>query len=297
MSSCDILVLGGDGMAGAAIAAAAERQGLTVARASRRGQHPVDVRDEVGLRALLETLDAPLIVNTVAIVSVPACEADPGEAWRVNARPAAILAAHARRSGARLVHVSTDHFYSGDGRALHDEQAPVTLLNEYARGKYAGEALALTDPGALVLRTNILGLRSAGGASFCEWALGVMTHDTPATLFDDQFISAIDVWRFAEATLELARSPARGVLNLAADAVYSKAELFFALAEALDLTTTQARRGGVGAQGVPRPDSLGLDVSRAQGMLTRPLPKFPEVVDALRTRILDERRHGHALEQ
>ena len=78
MSACDILVLGGDGMAGAAIAAAAERQGLAVARASRRGQHPVDVRDEAGLLALLETLDAPLIVNTVAIVSVPACEADPG---------------------------------------------------------------------------------------------------------------------------------------------------------------------------------------------------------------------------
>ncbi len=55
--------------------------------------------------------------------------------------------------------ISTDHYFCGQGDLKHDESAPVTLLNEYARTKYAGEAFALTNPEACVIRTNVVGFR------------------------------------------------------------------------------------------------------------------------------------------
>ena len=295
-SDCDLLVLGDTGMAGAALVEAGRSRGLRARGASRRGEEPVDVADENALRALLERLQPRTVVNTVAIVSIPACERDPGLAWRVNARPAALIADWARSAGARVLHVSTDHFFSGDGRALHDEGAPVVLLNDYARTKYAAEGLALTHDNTLVLRTNILGLKSAGGGSLIEWALGAIERDEAITLFDDQFVSSIDVWALAEAMLDLAEAPASGLLNIASREVFSKADLIGGLAQALGRPLTRARIGSVAEQGVRRADSLGLDVSRAEALLGRPLPTLARVIDTLAARISNSEVPVHALE-
>ena len=279
--ACDVLVLGGAGLAGRAVVAEARRRGLETLAASRGAEVAVDVRDAAALLETLRRLRPGLIVNAAAIVSVPACEADPAAAWMVNTRPAALLADHAHESGARLVHISTDHFYAGDGARPHREDEPVTLMNEYALSKSAAETLALTAPTALVLRTNILGLRSATGTSLGEWALDVIAHDRPATLFTDQYVSTLDVWSFAEGLMDLAASGATGLLNLASREVFSKAALVQAMAAALGRTLTRAQPGTVTAQAVARPDSLGLDVARAETILGRRLPSLGEVAARL----------------
>jgi len=285
----DLLVVGGTGLAGRAIVAEARKHGLTVATLARAGDFAVDVRDEVALRLALSDAGANTVVNCAAIVSAPACEAEPGEAWRVNARPAAIIARHCRDAGARFVQVSTDHFWTGEGRRAHGEDAPVTLINEYARTKYAAEGLALSDPGALVVRTNIVGWPSPNGGSFAEWALEVIQADREADLYEDQFVSSLDIWAFAEGLLDLAASPAIGIVNLAASEVFSKAELVEGLAQALDRPLTKARRASVKDQSTPRADSVGLDVARATAILGRPLPGLDQVIAALAARLEDAR--------
>jgi dTDP-4-dehydrorhamnose reductase len=277
MTAARLLVLGDTGLAGAALVSAARARGLEVTGASRRGEHRLDLRDAAAVADLLRALRPTLVVNAAALVSVADCERDPAQAWLVNARPAALLADYARTAQIRFVQVSTDHFYGGDGRRAHREDEPVVLLNEYARAKYAAEAFALTAPDALVLRTNIIGLRSATGGSFGEWALGVIEADQEATLFEDQFVSILDVWSFAEGVLDLAASGAAGVVNLASREVFSKAELVEAAAAALGRELTRARRGSVGTLDVRRPDSLGLDVARAEAILRRRLPDLRAV--------------------
>ena len=261
---------------------AAARQGAALA---------VDVGDVTALRALLEAQRPDWILNAAAQASVDACERDPAQAWRVNARPCAVLADYARGAGARLVHISTDHFFSGDGAARHGENAPVRLLNEYARAKYAGEALALTDPGALVVRTNMVGLASRQGTSFGEWAIGLIETDGEGVLFADQYVSLLDVWSLARALLDLAATPASGRLNVASCEVFSKADFVLALAQALGRRLTRARAGSPhAALDVARPDSLGLDAARAEVLLGRRLPNLKQIVRAVADRIQAEAR-------
>lgn len=279
MSGVRLLVLGDTGLAGTAILDAARARGLAATGASRRGERQVDLRDAAALRGLLDALAPTLVINAAAQVSVAECERDPAQAWLVNARPAALIADAARQAQIRFVQISTDHFYTGDGRRPHGEDEPVVLLNDYARTKYAAEAFALTAPDALVVRTNILGLKSATGGSFGEWALKLIEADGEATLFDDQFVSILDIWSFAEGLLDLAASDARGVVNLASCEVFSKAELVEALAAALGRTLTRARRGSVGTLEVRRPDSLGLDVTRAEAILGRRPPGLSAVAE------------------
>jgi dTDP-4-dehydrorhamnose reductase len=197
MSAVRLLVLGDTGLAGTAILEAARARGMAATGASRHGEHAVDLRDAAALRALLDRLSPTVVINAAAQVSVAECERDPAQAWLVNARPAALIADAARQAQIRFVQISTDHFYAGDGRRPHREDAPVVLLNDYARTKYAAEAFALTAPDALVVRTNILGLKSATGGSFGEWALRLIETDGEATLFEDQFVSILDIWSLA----------------------------------------------------------------------------------------------------
>ncbi len=132
------------------------------------------------VRQALDNACADLVVNAAAMTAIDECERDPGLAYAVNARAVAVMSAHCRSSGAAFVHVSTDHFFSGDRDRRHDEHAPVRLVNEYARTKFAGEAFARTYPDALVLRTNVTGLRDwMGRPTFAEWVFDALRRRAP----------------------------------------------------------------------------------------------------------------------
>lgn len=279
-----VTILGATGMLGRAMAAEGRRRRHSVIGIARSGADiNIDVGNADELDAALICTQPDIVINCAAMTGVDACENDPGRAYLVNARPASILAESAAKLGAYMIQISTDHFFSGDGAVLHGEAAPVTLLNEYARTKYAGEAFALTDPGALVVRTNVVGFRGqAGNPTFVEWVIHALRHRLPVTLFDDYFTSSIDVGQFSAALFDLLPARPSGVLNIGACRASSKKEFVEALAKGLDLPTEHCAAGSVRSlSGAPRAESLGLDVSRVEQLLGRALPDLRDVVDSL----------------
>jgi dTDP-4-dehydrorhamnose reductase len=237
----------------------------------------LDSTEREAVNRAMRDVAPQLVVNCAAMVSLDGCEADPGAAYAVNARSVSFLAEACRETGAKLVQISTDHYYTGDGSALHDEAAPVRLVNEYARTKFAGEAFALTAPGALVVRTNITGFRGHGGPTFAEWLISAMMNHEPMTLFTDFFTSTLDCDACAEAVLDLAAMNAEGVVNVAARAATNKRDFALALADELGITLDRAAEGSVSALGTARAESLGLDVSLAESLLGRSLPGLKQV--------------------
>lgn len=274
-----VLLLGSTGLLGQAIGEEIHRRGWVLRDAARSGATiKLDIADEDALQATLDAEKPDLVFNCAALVDVHKCEEDPDLAWQTNARPLAFLAGWAGRTGGRLVHVSTDHYWCEGGDRPHAEHDPVELVNEYARTKYAGEALALSAPGVLCLRTSIVGIRGWERPSFAEWAIQAVYEDAPATLFTDAYTSSIDVDSFAEAALDLAGKPIGGLLNLAAGEVYSKERFVREVARQLDRKLSRATTGSVRGMVPRRPGSLGLDVRRAEQELGRHLPRLEEVV-------------------
>ncbi|MGH7088111.1 MAG: sugar nucleotide-binding protein, partial [Stellaceae bacterium] len=155
-----ILVFGATGMVGQAVVREARCRGMRVEGAARAGaDHTVDLAEPDCVTALLERLRPNLVINAAAMSGIEGCERAPTLAARVNARAVAPMSRYCRAGSLPFVQVSTDHFYSGDGTRKHGEEEPVLLLNQYARTKYAAEIFACEAPGALVLRTNVTGLR------------------------------------------------------------------------------------------------------------------------------------------
>src|SRR3989338_815561 len=165
------LLLGSTGLLGPSVAREAYRRSHVLLDAARReASITLDIADNQALRSLLDEENPDLVINCAALVNVELCESDPTLAWHVNARPLAFLAEWSRTTGGRLLHVSTDHYFTEGGAAPHAETAPISLVNEYARTKFAAEAFALTAPNALVLRTSIVGIRGWENPTLAEWA-------------------------------------------------------------------------------------------------------------------------------
>ena len=124
----------------------------------------VDLANARQIVELFARLTPTLVINAAANTNLENCEADPCGAYPVNARAVAVIAEQCRTSGATLVQISTDHFFTGGGPRPHAEDSPVALVNEYARSKFAGEGFARTLAESLVKRTNITGFAAGRGS-------------------------------------------------------------------------------------------------------------------------------------
>ena len=146
----DCLILGANGMLGAHLLRVARRRGLSATGVARRDADAlVDITDAEALRGLLQRFRPATVINAAAMVDLRACTDRPAEALAVNGFSVATLAAWCVAAGARLVQISTDHYFTGDGDLAHDEAAPVTILNQYAASKFVGEQAAALAPAAI----------------------------------------------------------------------------------------------------------------------------------------------------
>ncbi|MFZ5571677.1 MAG: SDR family oxidoreductase [Thermodesulfobacteriota bacterium] len=280
----DVVLVGGTGLLGKSLAAHFTESGDTVHTIARRNADiRLDVRNLAALRDATNGLSPDVVINAAAVVDLSACEKDPGFAYAVNARPVSALAELSMERGWPLVHISTDHFFTGDGDKCHDERAAVRLMNEYARTKYAAEAYALTAEKSMVVRTNIVGFRDGEGApTFMDWLVDSLRRKTAITLFDDYYTSSIDTVMFAVLLRRLIQSGTTGIINLGARQPASKLEFAKQVTMKMNLDLSAVKTGSIRSMTNPqRAESLGLDCRRAEKILGAPMPDLDEIAENL----------------
>lgn len=162
-----VLLLGGSGRLGRVLTSAwRDRHALLL---SVRAE--IDLAQPDRLAAALAAFDFDTLVNVAGLTSPDACEDNPDLAWRVNAESPGRLAHLCAERGARLIHLSTDYVFAGDGSEPLDEESPTAPVNVYGRSKLAGEQAVLNAyPGALVARVS--------------WLFGDAGSDVPAAVLD-----------------------------------------------------------------------------------------------------------------
>lgn len=79
------------------------------------------------------------IVNCAAYTAVEKCEQEEDLAFRINAIGARNLSIAASETGAKLIHVSTDYVFDGNGTRPYLETDPTGPQGAYGRTKLAGE--------------------------------------------------------------------------------------------------------------------------------------------------------------
>ena len=170
----------------------------------------LDIADSAAVSARMRETRPQVVVNAAAFTAVDRAEAESELALRINGVAPGIIAEEARRSGALLVHYSTDYVFDGAKRGPYAETDAPNPLNAYARGKLAGErAVAQAAGEHLVLRTSWLyGTR---GQNFLRTILRLALTRERLRVVDDQGGAPTWCRLVAEATGQiLAQRVARG---------------------------------------------------------------------------------------
>lgn len=154
-----IAILGSRGRLGAALLRAWSAEGVTVpsVREVRGFARPdFDLLDLASIdRCLGDTEPFDWVVNCAANTNVDACERLPEEARLANTVAVRRVAERCAKTGARLIHVSTDYVFDGRQREPYAEDANPSPLSVYGQTKADGEVAALSaHPSALVARVS-----------------------------------------------------------------------------------------------------------------------------------------------
>ncbi len=177
------LVTGAGGMLGTDMVAALTTRGEPVTGLDRAG---LDVTDARAVSDAIADGRPDVVVNCAAWTAVDDAEASEERALAVNADGAANLAAACAGRGARLVQVSTDYVFAGDGGRPYAESDVPAPRTAYGRTKLAGERAVLERlPGsAYVVRTAWL--YGAHGPSFVGTMIKLEEGRPTVDVVDDQ---------------------------------------------------------------------------------------------------------------
>lgn len=176
----------------------------------------LNLTDPAAIRRVVKEFSPRVIVNSAAYTAVDKAESEPDLARKVNAEAPGILAEEAAKSGALLVHYSTDYVFDGSGEAPWKEVDPTGPLNVYGATKLAGEqAIAASGCRHLIFRTSwVYGAR---GANFLltmrRLMRGGATERPELRIVADQIGAPTWCRSLAEATAQVlaqVHSPMRG---------------------------------------------------------------------------------------
>jgi dTDP-4-dehydrorhamnose reductase len=127
----------------------------------------VDVMDFDTVAAAVRRVRPEAIVNCVGVIKQRPGAKDPVLSLTINSLLPHRLQRLAVAEGARLIHISTDCVFDGR-KGMYTEDDPSDATDLYGRTKSLGETCG---PGALTLRTSIVGRELLSSSGLVEWFL------------------------------------------------------------------------------------------------------------------------------
>jgi dTDP-4-dehydrorhamnose reductase len=140
------------------------------------------------MRRLFDEHQFAAVLSCEGTCKLKSCELDPWLAWQVNVAGVENLLDVIGSARVRLVHLSVDLVYSGDGDGGYLEAAPTDPVTIYGKTMAQGEQLILRhQPDACILRLSLpMGISFNGHAGAIDWIQSRFKKAKPATLFFDE---------------------------------------------------------------------------------------------------------------
>ena len=175
-----ILVAGGAGQVGRALVAGAPPHYHVVSKV----RSELDINDRAAVDHALAATEADWLINGAAYTAVDVAEKESAQAEAINSTAVAVLAAATAATGCRLLHFSTDFVFDGSSSVAYQPTDARRPLGVYGATKAQGEAHALRNASAIVLRTAWV--YAAQGKNFVLTMLKLMRERPEVRVVSDQ---------------------------------------------------------------------------------------------------------------
>jgi dTDP-4-dehydrorhamnose reductase len=265
-------ITGADGLLGNYLVQAAPKFAPRL-RALVRGQ--LDLLDFGAVRREFKNDRPQLVIHCAAISVVSEAQKNPALAKKTNVEVTRLLAELSAEIP--FVFFSTDLIFDGR-KGNYAETDPPNPLHLYGETKVTAEEIVLKNPRHLVIRTSINGgVSRAGNRGFNEQLKWSLQNSSGMKLFTDEFRSPIPAVETARAVWELAQKNCTGIYHVAGAEKLSRWQVGELLVKRWpEIKTKLESASAKGFAGPPRALDTSLDISKAQKVLSKPLPGLGE---------------------
>ena len=225
-----------------------------------------------------------IVVHTAGLTNVEECESDPDLAQEVNVDLAKNIAIACSDQGIKLVHISTDHLFSGD-QELATEESITNPVNIYGETKLLGEQQVLENcKDALVVRTNFFCWGTKYRQSFSDFILNKLKNNKQSNLFSDVYFTPILVDELVKHTHQLIDSNAMGIFNIVGSERMSKYEFGIKLAKHFNFDSGLINKISINDKSslVKRPKDMSLSNTKLCQALNCEIASFDEQLQTLK---------------
>lgn len=206
MSDLRVLVTGGTGQVGGALARAEVPDGIDLVVV---GRDRLDLAEVGTIEGALDAIQPDMVVNPAAYTAVDKAEADKELAFAVNRDGPTKLAEACAERKVGLIHVSTDYVFDGTGSRPYKPDDPVAPLGVYGASKEAGErGIRERLEDHLILRTAWV--YAARGNNFMNTMLRVGADRDELRVVADQIGTPTPASDIAAAILSLLQARVAG---------------------------------------------------------------------------------------
>ena len=183
----------------------------------------LDITLEDRVSDFISTHTPDIVVNCAAFTNVDKCETEREDAFSVNALGPKYLAAAANKCGARVIQISTDFVFDGNGNRPYTEEDQTNPLSEYGRTKLEGERnIQSYCDSYLIVRTSWL--FGHNGINFAAKMLELAEQHKELSIVTDETGSPTYTPDLAEALCILIKQKCEGVINISNDGSCSRYE-------------------------------------------------------------------------
>ena len=192
-----VLLFGGSGQVGRELQRVSWGGGLILAPRAE-----CDLRRPLEIEQAIRQVRPDVILNAAAYTAVDAAESDQENCFAINARAPEVMAEQAVRTGATLMHYSTDYVFDGTKNVPYTETDEINPLNQYGRSKAEGEAAILRSGArAFILRTSWV--FSPHGKNFLKTMLRLAEERDHLRIVNDQIGAPTSATALANATIRI----------------------------------------------------------------------------------------------
>jgi dTDP-4-dehydrorhamnose reductase len=211
-----VVILGGKGMLGTDVAAECKNRGINF---EVFDLPDFDITDQRQLSSAIQ--QAGIIVNCAAYTNVEKAETETELAFCVNTEAVGRLSTLARKTGAWVLHISTDFVFDGAGGKPYTEKDIPHPINAYGRTKLAGERL-LVENRCRYCIMRVEWTYGLHGDNFVKKILQKARTQKEMKIVDDQIGSPTATTEAAKAVCDLMLKKPKGIYHFASQGYVSR---------------------------------------------------------------------------
>jgi dTDP-4-dehydrorhamnose reductase len=206
-----VVITGGGGMLGHALHDLLKERGKRPVALTRQ---ELDVADPRAIDRMFVEYQPTLVLNCAAHTKVDVCEQEKQRADAINGTAVGRIAAQCRKSGAVLVHVSTDFVFDGKSTRPYRTTDPVNPLSAYGKSKLLGEEELLKHAPERWLIARTAWVYGRHGLNFPRTMVQAARAGKPLTVVIDQIGAPTHAVDLGAGILDLLESGAGGMWNV-----------------------------------------------------------------------------------